>query len=54
VNHHLKEIYADNEQSPEATVRRYRIVRTERKRTVSREIEFYNLNAIIAVGYQKS
>ncbi|HEY4242779.1 MAG TPA: virulence RhuM family protein [Kofleriaceae bacterium] len=52
VNHHLKEIYAENELSPEATIRRYRIVRTEGKRTVSREIEFYNLEAIIAVGYR--
>jgi hypothetical protein len=33
-------------------IRRYRILRTEGKRTVSREIEFYNLDAIIAVGYR--
>lgn len=52
VNHHLKEIYAENELSPDATIRRYRIVRTEGNRTVSREIEFYSLDAIIAVGYR--
>jgi len=52
VNHHLKEIYAENELSPEATIRRHRIVRTEGHRTVSREIEFYSLDAIIAVGYR--
>ncbi len=52
VNHHLKEIYAENELSPEATIRRHRIVRTEGHRTVSREIDFYNLDAIISVGYR--
>lgn len=52
VNHHLKELYAEGELSPEATIRRYRIVRTEGTREVSREIEHYNLEAIIAVGYR--
>lgn len=52
VNHHLKELYAEGELSPEATIRRYRIVRTEGTREVSREIEHYNLDAIIAVGYR--
>jgi len=52
VNHHLKEIYAEGELAPEATIRRHRIVRTEGNRTVSREIEHYNLEAILAVGYR--
>jgi hypothetical protein len=50
VNHHLKEIYADGELSQEATIRYHRIVRNEGNRTVSREIEHYNLDAILAVG----
>ncbi len=33
VNHHLKEIYAEGDLAPEATIRRYRIVRTEGSRT---------------------
>ena len=52
VNHHLKEIYAEGELSPEATIRRHRIVRTEGQRTVAREIEHYNLEAILAVGFR--
>ena len=35
VNHHLKEIYSEEELSPEATIRRHRIVRTEGQRTVA-------------------
>lgn len=45
VNHHLKEIYAEGELSPEATIRRHRIVRTEGQRAVAREIEHYDLDA---------
>jgi len=52
VNHHIKAIYAEKELSPEATVRRYRIVRAEGEREVSREIEHYSLEAILAVGYR--
>ena len=52
VNHHLKEIYAEGELAPEATIRRHRIVRTEGQRTVSREIEHYNLDAVLAVGFR--
>jgi len=52
VNHHLKEIYAEGELSAEATIRRHRIVRTEGNRTVSREIEHYSLEAILAVGFR--
>jgi hypothetical protein len=39
VNHHLKEIYADGELQEAATVRKYRIVRAEGKREITREIE---------------
>jgi hypothetical protein len=43
INRHIKFIYADNEQTPEATIRRYRIVQTEGKRQVTRLADFYNL-----------
>ena len=52
VNEHLSNIYAEAELYREATIRKFRIVRQEGKREVSREIEHYNLDAIIAVGYR--
>ncbi len=52
VNEHLKGIYEDAELPREATIRSFRIVRTEGTRQVSREIEHYNLEAILAVGYR--
>lgn len=52
VNEHLKGIVAEGELTAEATIRKFRIVRTEGNREVSREIEHYNLEAIIAVGYR--
>jgi len=52
ISYHLKEIYASGELAPEATLRRIRRVQREGNRDVSREIEFYNLDAIISVGYR--
>ncbi|MCY2975043.1 MAG: virulence RhuM family protein [Planctomycetota bacterium] len=52
VNEHLKGIFEDGEQDAVATIRKFRIVRMEGKREVSREIEHYNLAAILAVGYR--
>jgi hypothetical protein len=52
VNHHLKEIYDQGELPREATIRQYRIVRSEGRREVAREIEHYSLPAILAVGYR--
>jgi hypothetical protein len=52
VNHHLREIYDDGELSSESTIRRYRIVRSEGRREVSRQIEHYNLAVVCAVGYR--
>jgi hypothetical protein len=52
VNHHLQDIYKSSELSEIATIRKYRIVQTEGGRRVTREVEFYNLDAIIAVGYR--
>jgi len=52
VSYHLKEIYSSGELTPEATLRKIRRVQTEGNREVSREIEFYNLDAIISVGYR--
>jgi hypothetical protein len=52
VNEHLKGIYGDGELHPKATIRKFRIVRSEGSRRVSREIEHYNLEAILAVGFR--
>ena len=52
INEHLKNIFAEGELDPEATIRKFRIVRQEGQRQVAREIEHYNLDAILAVGYR--
>ena len=52
VNEHLKGIFAEGELAPEATIRKFRIVRSEGVREVARELEHYNLPAILAVGYR--
>jgi hypothetical protein len=52
INHHLQEIYKSKELIEIATIRKFRIVQAEGKREVSREVDFYNLDAIIAVGYR--
>ena len=52
VSYHLREIYDAGELVPEATLRKIWRVQTEGNREVRREIEFYNLDAIISVGYR--
>ena len=49
---HLKNIYAEEELEREATAEKFSVVRQEGARQVSRTLEFYNLDAIIAVGYR--
>ena len=52
ITYHLKEIYQSKELSLEATTRKFRVVQREGNRDVNRNIDFYNLDAIIAVGYR--
>lgn len=52
ISYHLKEIFASGELRQDATVRKILRVQTEGSREVRREIEFYNLDAIISVGYR--
>jgi hypothetical protein len=52
INYHLKEIYASGELKEESTVRKFRIVQQEGGREVGREIDLYQLDTIIAVGYR--
>jgi len=52
INYHFKEIFQSAELQPEGTIRKIRIVQQEGAREVSREVEHYNLDAIISVGYR--
>ena len=52
VNEHLKNIYNQQELVREATIRKFRTVQKEGHREVSRTVDFYNLDAIISVGYR--
>ena len=54
VTKHLANIYASNELNKEATCAKIAQVQSEGDRTVNRQIEFYNLDAIISVGYRVS
>lgn len=54
INYHLGEIYKSGELGQEATCRKIRIVQTEGGRNISRWLDFYNLDAIISVGYRVS
>ena len=52
VSKHLANIYAEGELSQAATVSKMEIVQTEGTRQVTRLIDFYNLDAVISVGYR--
>lgn len=52
INEHIKNIYAEDELEEAGTIRRNRIVQTEGKRRVEREVSFYNLEMILAIGYR--
>lgn len=52
INEHLKSIFNTGELTEEATIRKFRIVQNEGTRQVTREVAFYPLDAIIAVGYR--
>jgi hypothetical protein len=49
---HIRNIFAEGELRAEATVAEFATVQTEGERKVSRDIEFYNLDLIISVGYR--
>ena len=52
ISKHLKNIYEQGELKEERTVSKMEIVRTEGERQVKRETVFYNLDAVISVGYR--
>lgn len=52
VSEHLKNVYDAEELQREATIRKFRTVQVEGERQVARNVDFYNLDAIISVGYR--
>ena len=52
ISGHISHIFKDEELDKNSTVRKFRTVRKEGSRKVSRELEYYNLDIIIAVGYR--
>ncbi len=52
INEHIKNIYKEGELKESSTLRKFRIVQTEGGREVTRDVSFYNLDTIIAVGYR--
>ena len=51
VNEHIKNIYKENELAKKATIRKFRIVQDEKGRYIERNLNQYNLDVIISVGY---
>jgi len=52
ISEHLKSIFENGELSKEATVRNFRTVQKEGNREVARDLEYYNLEVIISLGYR--
>jgi hypothetical protein len=52
VNEHIKSIYKDEELLENTTIRKFRIVQKEGKREVTREVNHYNLDMILSIGYR--
>ncbi len=52
INEHLSHIFNEGELAAAATIRKFQIVQTEGKRDVTRMLDHYNLEAILAVGYR--
>ncbi len=52
ISQHLDNIYRDNELDNEATHKKFLLVQTEGSRQVRRQIDHYNLDMIIALGYR--
>lgn len=52
ISRHIQNIFTEGELSETSTVANYATVQTENKRTVSRNLDYYNLDVIISVGYR--
>lgn len=52
ISEHIKNIFSSSELDKNSTVRIFRTVRQEGKRRVTRQLEHYNLDLIISIGYR--
>jgi len=52
INEHIKNVYKEGELEKDSTIRKFRIVQKEGNREVIRNVDFYNLDVIISVGYR--
>lgn len=52
INEHIGNVFTEGELAQRSTIRKFRIVRQEGRRQVKRDIEHYNLDMIISVGYR--
>ena len=52
ITEHINNVYKENELNYDSTCRKFRQVRLEGNREVERDIEYYNLDVIISVGYR--
>ncbi len=52
INEHLQNIYKNKELEKKSTIRKFQIVQKEGNRNINREITFYNLDAILSIGYR--
>ena len=52
INYHIGKVFEDSELEEGATIRKFRIVQSEGSRQISREVNHYNLQMIIAVGFK--
>jgi len=54
ISEHIKNVFDEGELDQISTVRKFRTVQLEGERDVERELEYYNLDVIISVGYRTS
>ena len=52
VSEHIQNVFNEGELERESTIRKFRIVQVEGKRHIERDVDFYNLDVIISVGYR--
>jgi death-on-curing family protein len=52
ISEHIQNIYKEKELKPAPTIRKFRIVQKEGKREIARQVDHYNLDIIISVGYR--
>jgi prophage maintenance system killer protein len=52
ISYHISSIYREKELKKSSTVRKFRTVQMEGKRKITRDLEYYNLDIIISVGYR--